>query len=242
MYLTICKKNFIAVLPPAEGIYGGHNTTINRHPWQVSLQHNGVHFCGAAILNTDWALTSGQCATKYVDLTIRAGSNHTREGGEVYEVQKIVIHPNFDEETLDSDLALIKFTESITVDHAISTVLPQANASIKMSLGVDLTGWGYTTNTTDRFSEMIQFAQIPPAPLSQCRESYPGKTITENMWCGYDKITITSCIGDFGGPAISEGRVYGIQSWGQDCGDAKHPSIFVMVSHFIPWIEETIKT
>lgn len=144
---------------------------------------------------------------------------------------------------MDSDLALIKVKESLTVDHAFSTVLPSQNASIIEYLNVDITGWGYTENSKGIFSEMIQFAQIPSITLTQCREKYIGKTITENMWCaGFDKINITSCTGDFGGPAIVQGRLYGIQSWGEDCGDAKHPSIFVMVSNFIPWINETIQT
>lgn len=160
----------------------------------------------------------------------------------MYEVGKIVIHPDYNEGTMDSDLALLKFKENITIDHAIPTSLPNEKAPIIQSLFVDLTGWGYTENSTDSIYETIQFGQLPPITLDQCREDYLGKTITENMWCASDPITITSCNGDFGGPAILSGRIYGVQSWGGSCGDAKHPSVFVMVSYFIPWINETIKT
>lgn len=144
---------------------------------------------------------------------------------------------------MDSDLALLKLKENLTVDHAIPTFLPNENAPIIQSLSVDLTGWGYTENSTDTVYEMIQFVQVSPKTLTQCRENYIGKMVTENMWCaGHEKRGITSCNGDFGGPAILSGKLYGIQSWGEGCGDIKHPSVFVMVSNFIHWINETIHT
>lgn len=228
---------------PVESISGGHNTTVNRHAWQLSLQHSGVHFCGAALIAEQWALTSGQCASKYFDLTVRAGSNYTTEGGEVYVVEKIFVHPEYSDATFDSDIALLRFKENITANHTTTAWLARVNDSIVEDSPAYLTGWGYTSNEDTTLSKILQFVQVPARTLTQCRQRYAGKTITENMMCaGYDKGDRTSCTGDYGGPVIIYSHLVGIQSFGQACGDAKHPTIFVRVSRFIPWITKTMQT
>lgn len=237
--------SFTAV-SPAEGVYGGHNTTIKRHSWQLSLQNDDGHFCGAALIAPQWALTSGQCALKYFDLYVRAGSNYTTTGGELYEVDKIFVHPEFNEETMDSDLALLKFTENVTVNNVLTADLPRATDSISENSPAYVTGWGSTTSESpDGLSDELQFAQIPTRTLTQCRTNYTGKLITENMLCfGYDRgnIHLSSCEGDYGGPVVVKARLVGIQSWGQGCGDGMHPSIFTVVSHFVSWINTTMNT
>lgn len=226
----------ILVYWPVEGIVGGHNTTINRHPWQVSLQHEGTHICGAAIINLQWVLTSAQCASKYIDLSIRAGSNYTNKDGEVYKVNKILIHPEYNEKTFDSDLALLRVSENITVDHAIDCSLPQGKYPVLNDAVGDITGWGYTDSGSEELANIIQFAQPSIKKLEECRESYAGRTFTENMLCaGTHKL---ACSGDYGGPVIVSGRLGGILSWGQGCGDSKYPSVFVVVSPYVKWITE----
>lgn len=230
------------VIFPVNGLSGGSDTTINRHPCLLSLQHGGVHFCGATLITSQWAVTSAQCATKYIDLAVRAGSNRTTTGGHVYDVDKIVVHPQFNKQTLDSDLALLKISREIKVDHAFPTGLPEADEEIdiKPYTTIHLYGWGYTSSSSNRFADILQTVDVPPKTSTECREKYTGKLFTDNMWCaGFDKINITSCNGDFGGPALIIGTIYGVQSWGGSCGDPSHPSVFVKVSKYVPWINET---
>lgn len=42
-------------LPPSDDlIVGGHDTTIEEHPWQVSLQFYSSHRCGGSIIGNKW--------------------------------------------------------------------------------------------------------------------------------------------------------------------------------------------
>lgn len=42
-------------------IIGGRDGVIKDHPYLLSLVFNGSHFCGAALIHPEWALTSAHC-------------------------------------------------------------------------------------------------------------------------------------------------------------------------------------
>uniref|UniRef100_A0A8C2AFH7 trypsin n=1 Tax=Cyprinus carpio TaxID=7962 RepID=A0A8C2AFH7_CYPCA len=41
--------------------------------------------------------------------------------------------------------------------------------------------------------------------------------------------------GDSGGPLVCDGRVYGLVSWGNGCGDSRFPGVYTAVSRFRRW-------
>lgn len=57
-------------MPYLDGrIVGGLVTTINKIPWQVSLQLRGQHFCGGSIVARQWIATAAHC-TKFVSTAL----------------------------------------------------------------------------------------------------------------------------------------------------------------------------
>lgn len=87
-----------------------------------------------------------------------------------------------------------------------------------------------------------------------------GSSITEGMICaGFLDAGVDACDGDSGGPlaCLHEGSkhtifcvkiffvfflgvftLFGLTSWGQHCGYANKPGVYVKVAHYRNWIEE----
>lgn len=53
-------------IPTLDGrIVGGKLVDIKDHPYQLSLQHDNIHYCGAALIRNNIALTAAHCVSKY---------------------------------------------------------------------------------------------------------------------------------------------------------------------------------
>jgi HGF/MSP/plasminogen-like protein len=82
--------------------------------------------------------------------------------------------------------------------------------------------------------------------VCQQKEVY-GKYITDGMFCaGSLEEDVDACDGDSGGPLVcpdesGEGHtLFGIISWGQHCGYANKPGVYVRVSHYLDWINDKL--
>ena len=83
---------------PSE-IVGGENAP-SPIPWQVSVQSNNVHFCGATILDKKTLLSAASCFYGKFDSTngisIKAGSVYKSNGGQPGQVCLLfIIHSSF---------------------------------------------------------------------------------------------------------------------------------------------------
>ncbi|GLH12150.1 Lectizyme [Gryllus bimaculatus] len=62
-------------------IVGGSNTDIKFHPYQVSVQRNGRHFCGGSIIHANYILTAAHCTGYSGTYSVRAGTSLNGRGG-----------------------------------------------------------------------------------------------------------------------------------------------------------------
>lgn len=110
----------------------------------ASISSASEHMCSGVILNKRWIISSALCVSKNTGsiLQVRYGS-HNRTYSEIAndDVEKIIIHPRFQQKMLLNNLALIKVKADIRF---IPTVVEAATLPTKESAEddmVDAVGW-----------------------------------------------------------------------------------------------------
>uniref|UniRef100_A0A8D2D6C4 trypsin n=1 Tax=Sciurus vulgaris TaxID=55149 RepID=A0A8D2D6C4_SCIVU len=186
--------------------YVGGYTCENSLPYQVSL-NVGYHLCGGSLISHQWVMSAAH--------------------------SKIIPHPNYDEDTLNNDIMLIKLNSPATISSQASTVsLPRSCPSAGTQCLVS--GWGNTSDdlpfsfllSTVKYPDLLQCLDAPVLSDTACHNSYPRK-ITSNMFClGFLEGGKDSC--------------QGVVSWGFGCSLKGKPGDYTKVCNYLDWIQETI--
>ncbi|XP_042317045.1 neurotrypsin-like isoform X2 [Sceloporus undulatus] len=143
-------------------IIGGIKSLRGGWPWQVSLRLKGFHrdarlLCGATLISNCWVVTAAHCFKRFgVDVRrylLRVGDYHTGMRDEFERelpVEKIVLHRNFQPNSNDNDIALVRIQgkdeKCLSFSHHVRPVcLPNR----KEKAAIDrqacfISGWGDT--------------------------------------------------------------------------------------------------
>ncbi|XP_011497791.1 PREDICTED: tryptase-like isoform X2 [Ceratosolen solmsi marchali] len=135
-------------------IVNGTKAVLGQFPQQVSLRrrYSQSHFCGGSILTAEWILTAGHCMSNNVKkvlepytITVVAGEivlKNTNYARQWSYVRKIIVHPHFNVETLENDVALLQLSKPLTFDMYVRPITV-ASTSTKPSTTCQVSGWGY---------------------------------------------------------------------------------------------------
>ena len=95
-------------------IVGGQEVTPNSVPYQLSLQYrNGFHFCGASILNENYALTAAHCCELIIasEIQVVAGEHalsQTSGYEQLVPISKVTYHEDFGTNGMNNDICILK--------------------------------------------------------------------------------------------------------------------------------------
>lgn len=240
-----------------EKIVGGSEVSIIEYPWQVSLRNSrygGIHYCGGSLLNTRFVVTAAHCVRdqEVGDISVVMGStrSHTfNRNARKVNVKRLIPHQNYDPTNLNDDIALIELQEEVIEATKLEfpfirgICLPTPNEEFEGSSTV--TGWGRVSEGGSS-SETLRAVDVNLMSDNMCRTYYGRRKIYDSMVCaGFKEGGKDACQGDSGGPLVKAiGNRYvlvGIVSWGQGCARPNLPGVYTQASHYIAWIDRTMK-
>ena len=222
-------------------IVGGKVAGVNVHKFQVGLLTKNIadnfnaQFCGGTLIKNNIVVTAAHCSDTVTanQVQVLTGTQNLDGTGVRRNVTAIHIHPNWNPNTFDYDVAVwVLATPTSGIPFA---TLASADPPVGSSLRV--TGWGALTEGGS-FPDNLRVVNVPLVSRANCNDanSYSGD-ITARMICaGLNAGGKDSCQGDSGGPLTDNlGNGFkvltGIVSWGTGCARANLPGIYSRVSN-----------
>ncbi|XP_067849148.1 suppressor of tumorigenicity 14 protein-like [Heptranchias perlo] len=239
-------------------IINGNDAELGEWPWQVSLHFDTFrHTCGATLISNWWLLSASHCFQdvdlfRYSDrqlwtVYIAAHSQiFSDDDVEIRLIRRMIIHEQFDNITMDYDIALLELAAPVTYNNYIQPVcLPSASHVFPANRKCYITGWGLLQED-GQLPIILQKGEVRIIDQTTCN-NFIGNILSSRMLCaGYLTGEVDACEGDSGGPLVCEepsGKWFlaGIVSWGQGCGRYGHPGVYTRITKFREWIQRNVK-
>ncbi|XP_032541051.1 complement factor I isoform X3 [Chiroxiphia lanceolata] len=236
-------------------IVGGEIAKKGEFPWQVAIKDTSNEgttvYCGGVYIGGCWVLTAAHCvrANRVHLYRVWVGMLNTIQYDKethTFRLKQLIIHENYNASTYENDIALLELSGSgngeCSPDHnSIPACIPWSEYMFKTGDRCKISGWGLEKGYTKQF--ILKWGNVNI--FQNCSALYPGRFFKKMECAGtYDGST-DSCKGDSGGPLVcydaeNVAYVWGIVSWGENCGEAGHPGVYTKVASYYDWISHHV--
>uniref|UniRef100_A0A1V1G194 Putative serine protease 60 n=1 Tax=Reticulitermes speratus TaxID=60591 RepID=A0A1V1G194_9NEOP len=232
-------------------------------PWSAIILGPESNYIGGAVLVGPYSvLTAAHKVASYLNtpgVKVRLGDWDITRNIEPYNYQdfavsSIYIHPRFNSENLQNDIAVIKLSQPVPLGvypNINPACLPQQNAAFT-GMRCTVAGWGKDAfGPSGQYQNIEREASIPVLGWQDCQAKLqttrlgsqfqlnPTSFICAGGEEGYD-----ACTGDGGSALVCgvNGQYYvaGIVAWGIGCADKGIPGVYVNVPSYLNWINQKI--
>ncbi|XP_073093287.1 complement factor I isoform X2 [Manis javanica] len=233
-------------------VVGGKPAQVGDFPWQVAIKEGDKINCGGIYIGACWVLTAAHC--------VRTSKMHRyqiwtslldwlRPNSEliIQSAKQIIIHENYDGSTYQNDIALIELRartnqRRCSLPHSIPACVPWSPYLFGPNDKCIVSGWGREKDNQKVYS--LKWGEVHL--IDNCSRFYPGRYFEKEMECaGTVDGSIDACKGDSGGPLVCTDvnnvtYVWGVVSWGENCGKPEFPGVYTKVANYFDWISHHV--
>ncbi|XP_022900670.1 trypsin delta-like isoform X3 [Onthophagus taurus] len=245
------KNRFLTRMPFISFV----STTVDKHPYQASIQYSGRHICSGAIISSQYILTTAQCVDRRsLDLlSVRVGTTEYNRGGRTVLVSSIEINPAYNARTNDYDISILKLASSLAFSTTIKSIdMIAADEDVEPMTEVIAIGWNSATHDDMSSNELVIVSE------KECRRLYGLNAITPNMICaggGNDGLSggedtcliepgtnliLEKTTKDSAGVTSVKPILIGLAAWGYGCTRSQYPYVYTSISSNREFIRKTI--
>lgn len=150
-----------------------------------------------AAIGTQLNLQAAHCGVAYPAslVTVLVGTTSVSTGGQVYNVDRIIAHPDYSESfPIRNDVSVLKLTSNIEFNRRVNVIALAPSAPDEGSRA-RLTGWGLTSYQTNAAPDILQTIDLNTISNDYCSSRF-GLKIPITALCTYNAVNEGACSGD----------------------------------------------
>lgn len=127
-------------------------------------------FCAGTLIAPRWILTAGHCVRNFLRVRLNEHDLSAVDGRELeMTVQKMFLHPRFNHQTVDNDIALLRLPRGVRLPPVCLPATPPETQEMCFIMG-----WGKVNSSDEYGTTKLHEAKVNNMQILNCAINYCG--------------------------------------------------------------------